>query len=58
MTTEQIDAVLARESIKYEAAKAIREVLDKARAKFGAEAWDDNSVQDDVLNLVTEEVDE
>jgi hypothetical protein len=55
MTIEQITAKQARETVKYEAAKKIRAVLDEAREAYGAEAWDENDVQTEVLELVTEE---
>ena len=58
MTTKQIDAAQAQEAIKYTTARAIRELLDKARAEYGAERWDRDDVETAVLEFVTGEADE
>ncbi len=59
MTSKEIskvlDKALTREKIKHETAIAIRDLLEAARKKYGAEAWDDDSVEQAVLELVTEE---
>ena len=57
MTLAQIEAKQMQANIVFDAAKAIRKLLDDARIAYGAEAWDDDSKQDEVLELVTEEVD-
>lgn len=58
MTVKQIEAKQMQANIVFDTAKAIRKLLDDAREAYGAEAWDDDSKQDEVLELVTEEVDE
>lgn len=55
MTIKQIEAKQAMKNIKYEAAKKIRAILDEARKQYGATAWDDNDVESEVVQLVTEE---
>ena len=42
----------------FDTAKEIRILLDRARESYGAEAWDDDSKQDEVLDLVTEEIEQ
>ena len=56
VTVVQIEAKQAMANIVFDTAKAIRKLLDDARAAYGAEAWDDDCKQDEVLELVTEEV--
>lgn len=58
MTIGQIEAKQAMANVIFDTAKAIRKLLDDAREAFGAEAWDDDCKQDEVLELVTEEVSE
>ncbi len=58
MTTKQIEAKQMKANIVYDTAKAIRTLLDEAREAYGSEAWDDDCKQDEVLELVTEEIDE
>jgi hypothetical protein len=59
MKTEQIGALQETEArkveVKFATARSIRALLDAAREKYGAEEWDDNCLQDEVLELVTEE---
>ncbi len=55
MTVAQIEAKQMQANIVFDTAKAIRRLLDDARAEYGAEAWDDDSKQDEVIELVTEE---
>ncbi|MEI9951850.1 MAG: hypothetical protein WDO74_23425 [Pseudomonadota bacterium] len=55
MTVAQIEAKQMQANIVFDTAKAIRRLLDDARAAYGAEAWDDDSKQDEVIELVTEE---
>lgn len=45
-------------NIVFDTAIQIRALLDSARESYGAEAWDDDAKQDEVLELVTEEIDE
>ena len=58
MTVKQIEAKQMQSNIVFDTAKAVRKLLDEARAAYGAEAWDDDAKQDEVIELVTEEVDE
>ena len=55
MTGEQIEGRRARQAIVFDTAKAIRVLLDDAREAYGADAWDDDAKQDEVLELVTGE---
>jgi hypothetical protein len=45
----------ARENVKFELAKQIRTILDEARKAYGGEDWDDECVEESVLELVSEE---
>jgi hypothetical protein len=58
VTVKQIEAKQAMANIVFDTAKAIRTLLHEARTAYGAEAWDDDAKQDEVIELVTEEVDE
>ncbi|MEI9936689.1 MAG: hypothetical protein WDO69_05645 [Pseudomonadota bacterium] len=58
MTVKQIEAKQMQTNIVFDTAKAIRKLLDEARTAYGAEAWDDDAKQDEVIELVTEEVDQ
>jgi hypothetical protein len=55
MTQKGIKKMGEREAIKHEAALAIRKVLDEAREKYGADAWDADEAEAAVLELVAEE---
>jgi hypothetical protein len=55
MSKAQIEGKQMQANIVFETAKKIRELLDAAREQYGAEAWDDDCKQDEVLELVTEE---
>lgn len=44
-----------RATKKFELAKQIRELLDKARAEYGAREWDDEDMESQIVELVTEE---
>ncbi len=50
MTVKGLEKAKARETLKYEVAKAIRQLLDQGAKQYG-EGWD----EDEVLALVTEE---
>jgi hypothetical protein len=54
----QIEAKQMQVNIVYDTAKKIRVLLNEARESYGAEQWDDDVKQDEVLELVTEETDE
>ncbi len=58
MTIGQIEARQAMANVVFDTAKKIRELLDEAREAYGAEAWDDDAKQDEVIELVTEEIEE
>lgn len=53
MTVKQIEARQMRDNKKFELAKKIREMLDTARKEYGAQDWDDNDMETEVLELVT-----
>jgi hypothetical protein len=55
MTTKQIEAKQMKETLVFETAKKIRELLDAARKEYGASEWDDNGKEQETLDLVTEE---
>jgi hypothetical protein len=44
-----------REALVYSTATQIRELLDRARETYGAEAWDADDLEATVLDLVTAE---
>jgi hypothetical protein len=56
VTPAQIDAKAQRSIVVHTAAKDIRVILDEAREAYGPEAFDEDSAQDTILELVTEEV--
>jgi len=56
VTVGQIEAKQAMANLIFDTAKEIRILLDRAREAYGTEAWDDDCKQDEVLELVTEEV--
>lgn len=44
-----------RVAVKFEAAKTIREALDRAREAYGCEDWDESDLETEILELVTAE---
>jgi hypothetical protein len=48
MTIAQIEKKQAMANIVFDTAKAIRKLLDDARAAYGAEAWDDDCKQGEI----------
>lgn len=44
-----------RVAIKFETARSVRELLDAAREKYGADDWDEADLESEVLELVTAE---
>ena len=44
-----------RVSLKFETARAIRELLDRARTEWVAEDFDNDDIQSEILDLVTSE---
>jgi hypothetical protein len=59
VTSKQIETHQAAEArrveLRFGTAQKIREMLDDARKQYGAEEWDSNDLESEVLNLVTEE---
>jgi hypothetical protein len=59
MTSKQIEAkqseTARRTELLFGTAKRIRELLDAAKKEYGAEPWDDDDIEANVLDLVTGE---
>ena len=55
MTMTKINKIQARENIKYEVAKQIRQLLDESRKQYGPQDWDDDDIESAVCELVFEE---
>jgi len=59
VTVQELETLQATEARKLEAkvgaARRIRELLDTAREQFGADEWDENCIETEVLELVTED---
>jgi len=55
MTVKQIQQEAEKAAVPYELAVQIRELLDKAKATYGATRWDDDDVEARVLDLVAGE---
>jgi len=55
MTIKGINQKQAQQSVKFEVAKRIRELLDVARKEYGADEWDGDEVENEVVELVTED---
>lgn len=55
MTVKQIEEKQALESIVFDTAKKIRQLLDEAKKQYGAAEWDEADRESAVLELVTEE---
>jgi hypothetical protein len=51
MTVKQIEAKKSRESIVYDTAIAIRNMLEQARKAYGDD-WADNDVETTILEMV------
>jgi hypothetical protein len=41
--------------VKYDIAAKIRELLDEARKAYGPTQWDEDDMENEILNLVTDE---
>jgi hypothetical protein len=54
MTADKIASKHGRAAIVFDCAKKIRLLLDEAQSAYGQE-WEDDSAQDEILNLVTED---
>lgn len=55
MTLKQIEARQMKENVPFELAKKIRVLLDEARKAYGAAEWDDDGMEEKIVELVTEE---
>jgi hypothetical protein len=53
MTIDQLDAVQVHANVEYDLAKRIREILDTAAEQYDAAHWDDDSMESEILELVT-----
>jgi hypothetical protein len=53
MTANAISKKQTQAQIPYEVARQIRELLDAARKSYGSQAWDEEAVEDQVIDLVT-----
>jgi hypothetical protein len=58
MTSKQIEERMKKIQIKHDAAKKIRETLDEAREAYGAERWDEDCLEEEVLEMVGEQIEE
>ena len=54
MTIKEITMKQARENIKFEAAKKIRQLLDDAKKEYGP-GWTDDDIESQIIELVTGE---
>lgn len=55
MTIDAITKKQARENTIYDTARQIRELLDKARESYGADSFDDDEIESQIIELVTGE---
>ena len=55
MSPAAIKARGDREALVYDTARQVRELIDGARDKYGADDWDVDDLETKVLELVTEE---
>lgn len=55
MTIDAITKKQARENTVYDTAKQIRGLLDQARESYGADAFDDDEIESQIIELVTAE---
>lgn len=42
-----------RSNIKFETAKKIRELLDQARKEYGDIDWEDDGVEGEIIDMIT-----
>jgi hypothetical protein len=52
VTAVEIGERLRLETLKHSVARAIRILLDEAAKEYGPEAWEDDGVEGEVLDLV------
>jgi hypothetical protein len=55
VTAEQIAKAHARATVPYTLAAQIRTLLDDARKGYGPSKWDEDDVEQKVIELVTED---
>jgi hypothetical protein len=55
MSPAAIKARGDREALVYDTARQIREFIDGARDKYGADDWDGDDLESKVIELVTED---
>lgn len=55
MTIAQITKAQERSNTKFNVAKAVRQLLDEARKAYGPQAWDDEDLEAQIIELVTDE---
>ena len=53
LTITAIQQRRSRADLMHDTAAQIRELLDKARMQYGAEDYDDDEIESDILELVT-----
>lgn len=52
MTKAEIEKKAAREMVKFEVAKQLREILDAARKQYGPQDWDGDELENQIADLV------
>jgi hypothetical protein len=55
MNVLSIDAKKTLAAVKFDAAREIRIILDKARDQYGDEAWAEDDMETEIIDLVTGE---
>jgi len=55
MTKNQIAKKAEREAKKFEIAMQIREILDNAKKYYGAEDWEGDEIENQILDMVGSE---
>lgn len=53
--TKEKEKAIALAARRYDIAQKIREVLDEARKEWGPKDWDEDGIESEILELVTEE---
>lgn len=55
MTIKQIAERQAKQNVAYDVARKIREMLDLAKKEYGAQAWDDDEIENKIAELAFDE---
>ncbi len=55
MSVEDISKAQGKANVKYELAKQIRQLLDEARRIYGSQEWDDDDLENEILELISQE---